>query len=59
MCSDIFPTGNFAAKLAEINNGDTMDVFGWPVHDHQREPLTNVLKAYKAFDTRQPGWGKV
>jgi threonine dehydrogenase-like Zn-dependent dehydrogenase len=23
------------------------------------EPLTNVLDAYKAFDTRQPGWVKV
>jgi threonine dehydrogenase-like Zn-dependent dehydrogenase len=25
----------------------------------QCEPLTNVLDAYKAFDTRQPGWVKV
>jgi threonine dehydrogenase-like Zn-dependent dehydrogenase len=25
----------------------------------QREPLTKVLDAYKAFDTRQPGWIKV
>ena len=25
----------------------------------QREPVTNVLEAYKAFDTRQPGWIKV
>ena len=25
----------------------------------QREPLTNVLDAYKAFDERQPGWIKV
>lgn len=24
-----------------------------------REPLTDVLDAYKAFDTRQPGWVKV
>lgn len=25
----------------------------------QREPLTHVLDAYRAFDTRQPGWIKV
>lgn len=25
----------------------------------QREPLANVLDAYRAFDTRQPGWIKV
>jgi threonine dehydrogenase-like Zn-dependent dehydrogenase len=25
----------------------------------QREPVTNVLDAYKAFDQRQPGWIKV
>lgn len=25
----------------------------------QREPLTSVLDAYKAFDQRQPGWVKV
>jgi threonine dehydrogenase-like Zn-dependent dehydrogenase len=25
----------------------------------QREPMTAVLDAYKAFDTRQPGWVKV
>lgn len=25
----------------------------------KREPLTSVLEAYKAFDTRQPGWMKV
>lgn len=25
----------------------------------QREPLTSVIDAYKAFDTRQPGWMKV
>jgi len=25
----------------------------------QREPLTNVLDAYSAFDRRQPGWMKV
>ena len=25
----------------------------------QREPLTSVIDAYKAFDTRQPGWVKV
>ncbi len=25
----------------------------------QREPLTTVLDAYEAFDTRQPGWIKV
>jgi threonine dehydrogenase-like Zn-dependent dehydrogenase len=25
----------------------------------QREPLTDVVAAYKAFDTRQPGWVKV
>lgn len=25
----------------------------------QREPLTDVIAAYKAFDTRQPGWVKV
>ncbi len=25
----------------------------------QREPLTDVIAAYKAFDTRQPGWIKV
>jgi threonine dehydrogenase-like Zn-dependent dehydrogenase len=24
-----------------------------------REPFTNVLDAYKAFDTRQSGWVKV
>ena len=23
------------------------------------EPMTNVIDAYKAFDTRQPGWIKV
>jgi len=23
------------------------------------EPLTSVIDAYKAFDTRQPGWVKV
>jgi len=23
------------------------------------EPLTSVIEAYKAFDTRQPGWLKV
>ena len=25
----------------------------------QVEPLTDVIEAYKAFDTRQPGWVKV
>jgi len=25
----------------------------------QVEPLTSALEAYKAFDTRQPGWIKV
>lgn len=25
----------------------------------EREPLTDVIEAYKAFDTRQPGWIKV
>ena len=25
----------------------------------QREPLTSVIEAYKAFDKRQPGWIKV
>ena len=25
----------------------------------QREPLTYVIAAYKAFDLRQPGWIKV
>jgi threonine dehydrogenase-like Zn-dependent dehydrogenase len=25
----------------------------------QREPMTNVIEAYKQFDTRQPGWIKV
>jgi threonine dehydrogenase-like Zn-dependent dehydrogenase len=25
----------------------------------QREPLTDIIEAYKAFDTRQPGWIKV
>jgi threonine dehydrogenase-like Zn-dependent dehydrogenase len=25
----------------------------------QQEPLTSVIDAYKAFDTRQPGWVKV
>jgi threonine dehydrogenase-like Zn-dependent dehydrogenase len=25
----------------------------------QREPMTDVIAAYKAFDTRQPGWVKV
>jgi threonine dehydrogenase-like Zn-dependent dehydrogenase len=25
----------------------------------QVEPMTNVIDAYKAFDTRQPGWIKV
>jgi len=25
----------------------------------EREPLTDVIEAYKAFDTRQPGWVKV
>lgn len=25
----------------------------------QREPLTSAIDAYKAFDTRQPGWIKV
>jgi threonine dehydrogenase-like Zn-dependent dehydrogenase len=25
----------------------------------QVEPMTSVLDAYKAFDTRQPGWVKV
>jgi threonine dehydrogenase-like Zn-dependent dehydrogenase len=25
----------------------------------KREPLTSALEAYKAFDTRQPGWIKV
>jgi threonine dehydrogenase-like Zn-dependent dehydrogenase len=25
----------------------------------QREPLTSAIEAYKAFDTRQPGWIKV
>jgi threonine dehydrogenase-like Zn-dependent dehydrogenase len=25
----------------------------------QREPLTSVIEAYKAFDERQPGWIKV
>ena len=25
----------------------------------QQEPLTSAIEAYKAFDTRQPGWIKV
>ena len=25
----------------------------------QREPLTDVIAAYQAFDKRQPGWIKV
>ena len=25
----------------------------------QREPLSSAIDAYKAFDTRQPGWMKV
>jgi threonine dehydrogenase-like Zn-dependent dehydrogenase len=25
----------------------------------QREPITNAIDAYKAFDTREPGWIKV
>jgi threonine dehydrogenase-like Zn-dependent dehydrogenase len=25
----------------------------------QQEPLTSVIDAYKAFDTRQSGWVKV
>ncbi len=25
----------------------------------QREPMTDVIAAYEASDTRQPGWGKV
>ena len=25
----------------------------------QREPITNAIEAYKAFDTREPGWIKV
>ena len=25
----------------------------------ETEPLTSALEAYKAFDTRQPGWVKV
>ena len=28
-------------------------------HLDQREPLTEVIEAYKAFDQRQPGWIKV
>jgi threonine dehydrogenase-like Zn-dependent dehydrogenase len=28
LCSDIFPTGYFGAKLAEIRDGDTVAVFG-------------------------------
>jgi threonine dehydrogenase-like Zn-dependent dehydrogenase len=25
----------------------------------QREPITNAIEAYHAFDTREPGWIKV
>jgi threonine dehydrogenase-like Zn-dependent dehydrogenase len=25
----------------------------------QREPITNALEAYRAFDAREPGWMKV
>ncbi|HEM8498328.1 TPA: glutathione-dependent formaldehyde dehydrogenase, partial [Burkholderia multivorans] len=25
----------------------------------QREPLTNAIDAYRAFDVREPGWIKV
>jgi hypothetical protein len=25
----------------------------------QKEPMTDVMDAYKAFDLRQPGWIKV
>jgi threonine dehydrogenase-like Zn-dependent dehydrogenase len=25
----------------------------------EREPMTSVIDAYKAFDERQPGWIKV
>src|SRR5947207_12765731 len=44
----IVEQGNKAGRLRQPN-----------AHLDQREPLIEVIEAYKAFDQRQPGWIKV
>ncbi|SDD90485.1 hypothetical protein SAMN05421548_1285 [Paraburkholderia lycopersici] len=73
---DIFPTGYFGTRLAEVRAGN-MAVYGAVTACRglsnsfanggfdslgvltQREPLTHMLEAYRAFDARQPGWIKL
>ncbi|WP_322102168.1 alcohol dehydrogenase catalytic domain-containing protein [Paraburkholderia sp. J41] len=43
-------------KLVELVREGGFDPLGVLT---QREPLTNVIDAYKAFDAREPGWIKV
>jgi len=43
-------------RLVEIVREGTFDPLGVLTH---REPLMNVLDAYRAFDAREPGWIKV
>ncbi len=43
-------------KLVEIVREGAFDPLGVLTH---REPLMNVLDAYRAFDAREPGWIKV
>ena len=47
---------HYIPHLLDLVKNNTIDPEKVLTH---REPLTNVLDAYKAFDTRQPGWIKV
>jgi threonine dehydrogenase-like Zn-dependent dehydrogenase len=65
MLSDIFPTGCFGADIAGIKPGDTVAVFGCGsvgqftiVSARLMHAGRIFADAYKAFDSRQPGWMK-
>jgi len=46
----------YVPLLVDLVKSGTFDPFAIL---SQQEPLTNAIDAYKAFDTRQPGWIKV
>lgn len=50
------PHRRYVPKLLELVRTGAVDP---TVVLSQREPLTSAIDAYKAFDTRQPGWIKV
>ena len=50
------PHRKYLPMLVDLVRNGTID----PTHVlTEAEPLTSAVEAYKAFDTRQPGWVKV